>query len=75
MAPAQADAYLEPLTNILSAPGSAGLGVVTHFFLHDNWGGVKLLNGDAQRFELFIELPGRQRQAGVTQAQLPGPDD
>ena len=31
MAPACADASLEPLTNILSVPGSAGLGVVTHF--------------------------------------------
>ena len=31
MAPARADANLEPLTNILSVPGSAGLGVVTHF--------------------------------------------
>ena len=31
MAPAHADANLEPLTNILSVPGSAGLGVVTHF--------------------------------------------
>ena len=31
MAPARADANLEPLTNILSMPGSAGLGVVTHF--------------------------------------------
>lgn len=31
MTPARADANLEPLTNILSAPGSAGLGVVTHF--------------------------------------------
>ena len=29
--PAHADANLEPLTNILSVPGSAGLGVVTHF--------------------------------------------
>ncbi|MDB5843218.1 MAG: MltA-interacting MipA family protein, partial [Polaromonas sp.] len=29
MAPAHADASLEPLTNILSVPGSAGLGVVT----------------------------------------------
>jgi outer membrane protein len=29
MAPVQSDAYLEPLTNILSAPGSAGLCVVT----------------------------------------------
>lgn len=31
MAPARADANLEPLTNILSVPGSAGLGVITHF--------------------------------------------
>ena len=31
MTPAHADAVLEPLTNILSAPGSAGLGVVTRF--------------------------------------------
>lgn len=31
MMPAHADANLEPLTNILSVPGSAGLGVVTHF--------------------------------------------
>ena len=31
MTPARADASLEPLTNILSVPGSAGLGVVTHF--------------------------------------------
>ena len=31
MTPARADANLEPLTNILSAEGSAGLGVVTHF--------------------------------------------
>lgn len=31
MAPAHADANLEPLTNILSVPGSAGLGVLTHF--------------------------------------------
>lgn len=31
MTPARADANLEPLTNILSVPGSAGLGVVTHF--------------------------------------------
>ena len=31
VAPARADANLEPLTNILSVPGSAGLGVVTHF--------------------------------------------
>ena len=29
MSPARADATLEPLTNILSAPGSAGLGFVT----------------------------------------------
>lgn len=31
MTPAHADANLEPLTNILSVQGSAGLGVVTHF--------------------------------------------
>ena len=31
LTPAFADASLEPLTNILSVPGSAGLGVVTHF--------------------------------------------
>ena len=31
MAPARADANLEPLTNILSEPGSAGLGVIAHF--------------------------------------------
>ena len=31
LTPAHADAALEPLTNILSAPGSAGLGVVTRF--------------------------------------------
>ncbi|MEP6589348.1 MAG: MipA/OmpV family protein [Polaromonas sp.] len=29
MTPARADAYLEPLTNILSVPGSAGLGFVS----------------------------------------------
>ncbi len=31
MTAVRADANLEPLTNILSVPGSAGLGVVTHF--------------------------------------------
>lgn len=31
LAPAHADIALEPLTNILSVPGSAGLGVVTRF--------------------------------------------
>ena len=31
LTPAHADAGLEPLTNILSTPGSAGLGVVTRF--------------------------------------------
>jgi outer membrane protein len=92
MAPARADAYLEPLTNILSAPGSAGLGVVTRigaspyleggnrydvlplylyegkrFFLHANRGGVKLLNGDAQRVDLFIE----QRLEGFPADRLP----
>ena len=31
VAPARADANLEPLTNILSVPGSAGLGALMHF--------------------------------------------
>ncbi len=92
MAPARADASLEPLTNILSVPGSAGLGVVTHFerspyleagnrydilplylyegerfFLHANRGGAKLLNGDAQRVDLFVE----QRLEGFPADRLP----
>lgn len=92
MAPARADANLEPLTNILSAPGSAGLGVVTRieaspyleggnrydvlplylyegeqFFLHANRGGIKLQEGDAQRFDLFIE----QRLEGFPADRLP----
>ncbi|MEO5659307.1 MAG: MipA/OmpV family protein [Polaromonas sp.] len=80
MAPARADANLEPLTNILTAPGSAGLGFVMRvetspyregghrydalplylfegerIFLHANRGGVKLLNGDENRVDLFVE--------------------
>ena len=92
LTPAHADAALEPLTNILSAPGSAGLGVVTRFerspyseagnrydvlplylyegerfFLHANRGGVKLKQGDTQRFDLFIE----QRLEGFPANRLP----
>ena len=92
MTPVHADAGLEPLTNILSVPGSAGLGVVTRFerspyreagnrydvlplylyegeqfFLHANRYGVKLKQGDTQRFDLFIE----QRLEGFPADRLP----
>jgi outer membrane protein len=92
MTAARADVNLESMTNILSAPGSAGLGLVTRieaspyrdagnrydvlplylyegdrFFLHANRGGVKLLNDDAQRVDLFVE----QRLEGFPADRLP----
>lgn len=90
--PARADISLEPLTPILSAPGSAGLGFVTRigaspyqggsnrydvlplylyegerFFLHANRGGVKLLEGNAQRLDVFVE----KRLEGFAADRLP----
>ena len=90
--PARADISLEPLTRILPAPGSAGLGFVTRagatpyqgggnrldvlplylyegerFYLHANRGGVKLLEGDAQRLDVFVE----KRLEGFTADRLP----
>ena len=90
--PARADTSLEPLTNIPSAPGSAGLGLVgrferspyrgannrydvlplylyegERFFLHANRGGVKLINGEEQRVDLFVE----QRLEGFPADRLP----
>src|SRR3982751_4617061 len=78
--PALAGGNTEPITDILPATGSAGLGVVTRverspykdggtrydllplylyegerLFLHANRGGVKLLNGDERRLDLFVE--------------------
>ncbi len=92
VSPARADVSLEPLTNILPVPGSAGLGFVTRigpspyqgggnrydvlplylyegerFFLHANRGGVKLLEGDAQRVDVFVE----QRLEGFPAERLP----
>ncbi|WP_341909513.1 MipA/OmpV family protein [Polaromonas sp. YR568] len=89
---AQAAGNTEPLTDILSTPGSAGLGLVTRIeaspyrdagtrydllplylyegerlFLHANRGGVKLLNGNENRFDLFIE----QRLEGYPADRLP----
>lgn len=80
MTAASANGNIEPLTDILSEPSSAGLGVVTSFelspyreagtrydllplylyegerlFLHANRVGVKLLNGNQPRLDLFVE--------------------
>jgi hypothetical protein len=91
--PALAGGNTEPLTDILSTPGSAGLGFVTRverspykdagtrydllplylyegerLFLHANRGGVKLLNGDERRLDLFVE----QRLEGFPTERLPG---
>jgi MipA family protein len=92
LTPARADANLEPLTDILSVPGSAALGFVTRvepspyleggkrydvlplylfegerFFLHANRGGVKLVNENALRLDLFVE----QRLEGFPADRLP----
>ena len=91
-APARADISLEPLTTILSAPGSVGLGYVARvgaspyqggsnrydvmplylyegerFFLHSNRGGIKLLEGEAQRLDVFVE----KRLEGFAADRLP----
>jgi len=91
-APALAGGNTEPITDILPATGSAGLGVVTRverspykdagtrydllplylyegerLFLHANRGGVKLLNGDERRLDLFVE----QRLEGFPTERLP----
>ncbi|MEO7885966.1 MAG: MipA/OmpV family protein, partial [Polaromonas sp.] len=92
LSPVLAGGNTEPLTDILSTPGSAGLGFVTRIerspykdagtrydllplylyegerlFLHANRGGVKLLNGNEQRLDLFIE----QRLEGFPTERVP----
>ncbi|MDO9404201.1 MAG: MipA/OmpV family protein [Polaromonas sp.] len=91
-APAHAAGSTDPLTDILSTPGSAGLGAVTRIeqspyegagtrydllplylyegdrvFLHANRGGLKLLQDDTQRVDVFVE----QRLEGFPPDRLP----
>lgn len=75
MAPARADAKLEPLTDILSVPGSAGLGVVTHFEaspyrgVGNRYDVLPLYLYEGERFFLHANRGGVKLLSGADDAQ------